>query len=113
MTVREEKQHANEAYFVHLARHDPARLADLLQVGVLPPEDLTFAAEMAGNIQDSELIRPALLRLLEHSSAVVREGAILGLDRHLDDRTRERLRELAMTDPSPGVRVTARDALDL
>ena len=50
----------------------------------LPECDLTFAAEFAGkNIIAAKSV-PVLLELLKHESGIVREGALLGLQHHLN-----------------------------
>jgi hypothetical protein len=49
--------------------------------------------------------------LLGHASAVVREGAIYGLQKHLDADVRASLEMLARSDSSAGVRSAAEDAL--
>ena len=103
-----------EAEFEFLARKNPARLLALVS-GELRnrPELLTFAAEWAGRIDSTSAVVRALLPLLRHEDPAVREGAIYGLQRHLDRsiEARTTLRALAEGDPSPGVRESARDAL--
>lgn len=101
-----------EAMFKYLAAYYPPQLLRLLGSTRLSNADLTFAAEIAGSIDDSESVRAALLPLLKHADSVVREGAIYGLAEHLDGPTRARLRRLAENDPSPAVRTVARDALN-
>jgi HEAT repeat protein len=102
-----------EDVFQDLAERHPKVLVALLKAGILEVADLTFAAEIAGNeISDSALIRPVLLKLLEHPSAVVREGTLYGLANHLDESSRAIVGELAKNDPSPGVRTTAKDLLE-
>jgi len=100
-----------EGVFEEMAREDPARLISMLADDRLMPTDLTFAAEIAGGIADSALVRPALLRLLGHPSPFVREGAIYGISRHMTEEVVQRLRELASIDPSPGVRAAAEDVV--
>jgi len=72
---------------------------------------LTFAAEIAGRIPDDGAVRAVLTPLLEHASALVREGAIYGLRGHFDDAATKKLRELAQADPSPAIRQSASDTL--
>ena len=56
--------------------------------------------------------RAACLGLLNHPSALVREGALLGLSEHLDHPgVRPALEQASHTDPSPGVRGLAQDLL--
>ena len=87
----------------------PTRIGALF--AVLPQTLLTFAAEHAGGKLDSDVVVPVLLELLGQPSAIVREGAVLGLYRHLGvpsvRAAIERLRE----DESPGVIMAASDVL--
>lgn len=92
--------------------NEPSQWVALLRLGRLSDADLTFAAEIAGGMADSAMVRPVLLDLLDHANPVVREGAIYGLAHHLDEPTRQRLRKVSSEDPSHGVRTAARDALD-
>jgi HEAT repeat protein len=101
-----------EAAFEFLAQHYPHELLKLIASGRLRPTDLTFAAEIAGQLQNSTHVRAVLRRLLAHADALVREGAIYGLARHVDPPVREELRHLASSDPSPAVRQAAADTLD-
>lgn len=101
-----------EAAFEYLASRHPVALAKLIESGGLGPADLTFAAEFLGRLASGLVVRRTLLPLLEHSSATVREGAIYGIQRHLDDEVRSRLSVLARTDPSFAVREAASDALE-
>jgi HEAT repeats len=102
-----------EALFERLAAEDPNRFVALIQQGTLEPHHLTFAAEAAGRIADRVAAVDALLPLLGNASALVREGAVYGLARHIDrGDVRQRLAELATRDPSPGVRDAAREALE-
>ena len=101
-----------EAVFDFLACQSPDGLAILIKRAELDSADLTFAAEALGHTENGALVRDTLLPLLEHGSPVVREGAIYGLQQHLNDAVRQRLREISVRDPSPGVRTAAEDALD-
>ncbi|HSN97755.1 MAG TPA: HEAT repeat domain-containing protein [Candidatus Nanopelagicales bacterium] len=101
-----------EGAFEYLAAHHPRHLLRLIQGGKLEHADLTFAAEIAGRLRDEGAVQRALLPLLSHPEAVVREGAIYGLSRHLNASVRERFAELAAKDPSAAVRSAAADALD-
>jgi hypothetical protein len=79
---------------------------------------LTFAAEIAGANGEAEIIIPALLKLLGHKAALVREGALLGLDFHAQSKTaktsldiRKRISEMAQNDPSPTIRTIVQDLM--
>lgn len=101
-----------EGAFEFLALNHAEQLLRLIALEKLAPADLTFAAEIAGRLADSDAVRRTLVPLLDQQEAVVREGAIYGLTRHLDQEVRERLLELAAKDPSAAVRTAAADALD-
>lgn len=103
----------SEEKFERLAGESPKTLAALLQVRLLRPSDLTFAAEAAGKVADSTLVVRPLFLLLNHPSPLVREGAVYGLSNHLSEQVIERLREVAERDPSPGVREAAGEALEM
>jgi hypothetical protein len=100
-----------EGAFELLALRFPHDLVKLIGHGHLEPADLTFAAEALGRSNMGWLVRPTLKPLLHHASAVVREGAIYGLQRHIDTGIRATLETLAKSDPSAGVRSAAEDAL--
>lgn len=76
---------------------DDAIKAYLAPLKEQPASTLTFIAEQMGEFLSS---------LLFDGSAVVREGAIIGIEKGLPY-----LRHLAANDPSEGVRTVARDAL--
>ena len=103
-----------EDLFARLASSDPDRLLRFLDpASDLADHLLTYAAEIAGTELPAARVVPALLRLLSHPSAVVREGAIYGLDHHLGEPDVPRaVIGLADTDPSAGVRAAASGAAD-
>jgi len=96
----------------HLALYEPLRLLELLKDPTLHDADLSFAAEKAGTINLPE-VRVLLVELLEHESAVVREGAVYGLaasDDSIDDeKVLSALRRhwSDLHESSPGVRAAA------
>jgi HEAT repeat protein len=98
--------------FPRLASEQPDRLLWLVQGGSLRPSQLTFAAEAVGLLSDSKAVRRVLVPLLGHPEAVVREGAIYGIANHLDEETTKRIKAIAATDSSPGVRQAASESLD-
>jgi hypothetical protein len=95
-----------------LASNAPETLLTIIRDGQLRPSRLTFAAEAAGLIPNSVAVRDALFPLLQHESAVVREGAIYGISNHLNDEALIVLRRIATDDASPAVRQAAADLLD-
>lgn len=100
-----------EELFRVLAARAPASLVALLQSQALAPSALTFAAEVAGDLADDRVLA-ALVKLLDHASPVVREGAIYGLAKQPIDAYRKRLGVMALHDPSPGVRDAAREVIE-
>jgi len=93
-----------------IAASNPGQLIRELSYGNLPSWELSFAAEAAGAVPAA---REALLGLLGHHSPTVREGAIYGLSRQIDDdpKIRELLVMLARADRSGSVREAATEAL--
>lgn len=100
-----------ENTFERWAKEDPARLVLALTDGKTPNYLLTYAAEIAGNALPSGVVVPALVALLSHESAVVREGAIYGLGDHESAEVLALLADIAEGDPSPGVRCAALGAV--
>jgi len=100
-----------EAAFDFLAESFPSELMRLVSMGKLESVDLTLAAESLGHISIGDVARRALIPLLDHSDAMVREGAIYGLRKHANAETRARLARMVTSDPSCEVRQVASDAL--
>lgn len=101
----------SEALFERLAVENPARLLAMLISSELKPSMLTYAAEIAGRNLPTHQVAPLLIKLLSHESAVVREGAVYGLEEHSGQEVTNELRRISETDPSPGVRTAAKGAL--
>ncbi len=104
-----------EANFELLAKEAPELLIEWFpQLG---HADLSFAAEYLGVCNKSpepeleSTIRAALRPLLDHPSPVVREGAIYGIYFVETYETVIRVKEIALSDPNPGVRMAAEDYL--
>jgi hypothetical protein len=102
-----------EEMFEYLAEVYPTQLIALLGCNRLVAANLTFAAEIAGRIENSALVRSALLPLLEHGDPVVREGALYGLAKHMDEETRRRVLQVGANDPNLEVRQAANDFLEV
>lgn len=99
-----------KAGYFRMATDNPAHLTALIQSGSLPPTELTYALEAAGQMPDSQaLITP----YLSHEKAYVREGAVYGLGEQL---TQAGVRDLlvlhAAGEASPGVREAIAEMLD-
>lgn len=105
--------HPCEEQFVWLAYHDPKSLVRLISSNTLEPFLLTFAAEHAGKMQDTRLLFQTLEVLLNHPSAIVREGAIIGLAScYHESKVRNLLSLLASHDPSPAIRTMTNEILE-
>jgi hypothetical protein len=92
-----------------MAAVEPDRLVALLPA--LGEVDLTFAAECLKEVP-WDVAGPALLRLLQHKQAIVREGALYGLAGHSErEDVREAVRE-ALSDDAPGIRAAAEEWLE-
>jgi hypothetical protein len=102
-----------EEMFEYLAEVYPTQLIALLGCNRLVAANLTFAAEITGRIENSVLVRSALLPLLEHDHPVVREGALYGLAKHLDEEIRRRILLVGTNDPNIEVRQAANDVLEV
>lgn len=100
-----------EGAFELLAARFPRDLAKLIEQNRLEVSDLTFAAEALGRSNMGWLVRHTLKPLVRHASAVVREGAIYGLQKHVDGEVRAVLEGVVKSDPSRAVRTAAEDAL--
>ena len=104
-----------EAMFEYLATHEPDVLIEQLTSGALEPSALTFAAEWAGR-SGGPGATEVLLALLEHPSALVREGAVYGLQHMLTRPSVIPALRAHATEPrerSVAVREAVREALQL
>jgi predicted Zn-ribbon and HTH transcriptional regulator len=68
-----------EATFEKWSKENPQKLIDFIEDKNNKFHQLTFAAEHAGHCKNS---LESLIKLLDHEDAVVREGAIIGLDNY-------------------------------
>lgn len=91
---------------------DCADLDSWIESGALPPADLTFALKTAGQRGTPRALGLLLDAVHGSESALVREGAVLGLSA-LYEMIRSALQEVADTDASAGVRAAAKEALAL
>ena len=101
--------------FERLRVQDPERLIAWLSDGSLEHHLLTYAAEFAGDVPSDyvEKAREALLDLLAHQRAYVREGAVYGLSKlPVTQEVMDALTKLTSNlEPSTDVRETAMEAL--
>lgn len=96
-------------YFA-MATSDPEALLAIDEAG--PPETLTYVAEALGRVDDPRSLAK-LVRLVRHSSPVVREGAAYGLERHRHRQgVTDLLYALVWLDESQGVQRAASEALE-
>jgi len=98
--------------FADLATQRPDELLAIIKRGILAPGALTWAAEAAGCIRESEAAVPVLLGLLDHESPLVREGAVYGLAEHRDEKVVVKLNWIAMNDQDDAVKRAARVAAE-
>lgn len=97
----------SEIVWRELAKNNPQRLLDLIASGRIPEHRITFALESAGYIESIEPSKVAdvVMPFLDHAKAVVREGAIYGLNECTkDERVRGKVAIMAASDPSPAIR---------
>lgn len=108
----EDRNRPWEVDFDHWAQFDRDRLLSYLldqKSGI----GLTFAAETACKTDDPRL-HAAVVKLLDHPKAVVREGALIGLG-HLSSpiaAAMEKLRQMAAEDPSEVLREAAASLIE-
>lgn len=106
-----------ENSFEYLAKEDPLKLIEWIKSGTLDNGHLTFAAEYLGRYTENSdfktrfKVLSCLMKLLDHESAVVREGAVYGVRYHKVPLTVLKLEEMKLNDPSEGVKEAVRDVL--
>ncbi len=102
-----------QAVFEELAARSPNELCQIVRDSQAPITRLTYAAEILGRDVATRSAAAILTKTLQdHPSRLVREGAVLGLEHHLERHgVRENLLRAAHDDPSPGVRRAAAEAL--
>jgi hypothetical protein len=99
-----------------LAGRDPNSFVQLVRGGRLSPPSLTYAAEILGkcNAIEESVVVEVLLELSWHESSLVREGAVYGLSNSTAVfEVIRRLKEMAKSDVSQGVRESAQEAFAL
>ncbi len=100
-----------KALFTELATQAPGELVQILEDRSIPASRRTFAAEILGRVNESDVVVGPLLELLDHPSRLIREGAVYGLSWHATPEVRTRLQALVTEDPSPAVRQAAQETL--
>lgn len=99
-----------ENTFNYLATFYPEKLAEWIRSDTLSPGFLTHALEYLGDTKLKNVVS-IIEPFLTHESPLVREGAVLGLQNHLNEALRNFIHELSINDPNGGVRFTATDIL--
>jgi vesicle coat complex subunit len=99
-----------------LAVENPAHLLEIVNRDSLMPPLLTYAAEYLGSVKDESLaerVVESLLHLIKNPAALAREGAIYGLENHIErSDVAERLTQIIASDSSPGVTAAAQEAIE-
>ncbi len=92
----------------------PMALLDAIAARHLEGSALSFAAEIAGEYTDSAAVRRVLLPLITDGNLPppVREGAIYGIGRHLDEQVTATLQRVADDAQNPTLAEVAAGALD-
>jgi HEAT repeat protein len=101
--------------FNKLAKEDPRKLIRWINSGDLDPARLSFAAEALGigweDPKVSRVVTDALIKLLSNEAAIVREGAVYGLEHCHGYLVKDALQRAARDDESPDVQLAAKEAL--
>lgn len=104
----------SENQLIELAKNNPKELARILTSSSANTHTLTFGAEiLGGEVEDEEIVLPALRILIKHINAVVREGAANGISSFYSMKEVpppqdiwNRLKVMSTNDPSPSLRET-------
>lgn len=100
-----------------LAQTNPKELVRILNSSNVDTGTLTFGVEiLGGEITDESLTLPIFRKLMRHINAIVREGALIGLEAFYSaskppQDVIERLQTMANNDPSPTIKDMAKDLL--
>ena len=102
----------SRALFEKLVKEAPEELLAWVRAREFDPPVMTFALEILGSHESPE-VTAVLLEFTRDDSALVREGAVLGLFQQIRTAEIEReLLRLSREDRSPGVRGTALDGIE-
>lgn len=94
-----------------LAATDPAYFLEVIASNRLQPTVLTYAAEHAGQLEDTKAVVCTLAGLLQHPKSYVREGALIGLARAGTPDAWTLVRDTATNDKSANIREIAEELL--
>jgi hypothetical protein len=108
----------SETQLTQLAKTNPKELARILTSPNADTRVLTYGAEiLGGEVSDESLVLPVLRQLIKHVNAIVREGAAIGISSFYMDKKPptdilERLKRMAVNDPSPTLKEYAKSMLE-
>lgn len=100
-----------------LAQTDTEKFLQILNSPKSDTYSLSIGAEILGEeIADETIALPIFKKLLKHINAVVREGAVIGItalffDKPLPSDILERLKDIAIHDPSPALKKYAAEVV--
>ena len=95
-----------------IERMECDELLEHIEKNDFPDTLMTFALEYAGNSIDGDRVRKALMPMLRHDNAFMREGALLGLSPHLTQDVMLAMCRLALWDTVPELRLMASDIVE-
>lgn len=100
-----------------LANTNPKELVRILNSSNVDIRTLTFGAEiLGGEVLDETLTLPVFRKLMKHINAIVREGALIGIEAFYTSAKPpqdilDRLKTMSANDPSPTLKDMAKDLL--
>lgn len=100
-----------------LSKTNPQELAKILSSPNSDINTLTFGAEILGSeVNDPSLVEPVLKQLMKHINAIVREGALIGIEAFFinskpSDEILNKLKSMSDNDPSPIIRQYSKDLI--
>ena len=100
-----------------LANTNPKELVRILSSPHTDTNTLTFGIEiLGGEVDDESLVLPVLKKLLKHINAIVREGAVIGVQAFYikskpPQEILDRLTVMSSSDPSPAIKDLTQDLL--
>lgn len=110
----------SDEQLISLAQENPKKLIKILSSPNADIDLLTCGIEiLSGEVKEEELVLPILLLLLKHVNAVVREGAMIGIeafyfgfcDKCPPETILEKLKLISSNDPSPQLKTFATEIL--
>lgn len=108
----------SEEQLVNLAKFNTEELVRILTNPGENHNTLTLGADiLATEVKDEQVVLPVLKKLLKHINALVREGAVIGVNSFYSDKNApqeilDRLAQISKSDPSSNLRSFAKDSLE-